>query len=76
LNTDVLFGVLKKVAQRRRDLRLIVTSATMNAEKFSRFFGGVPIFTIPGRTFPVEVKFAKSAVEDYVEGAVKQGTWP
>ena len=44
LNTDVLFGILKKVAQRRRDIKIIITSATMNAEKFSSFFGGAPIF--------------------------------
>eukprot|EP01125_Pyxidicula_operculata_P017655 TRINITY_DN6217_c0_g1_i1.p1 TRINITY_DN6217_c0_g1~~TRINITY_DN6217_c0_g1_i1.p1 ORF type:complete len:1142 (+),score=298.97 TRINITY_DN6217_c0_g1_i1:1069-4494(+) len=72
LNTDVLFGVLKKVVSRRNDLKLIVTSATMNAEKFSNFFGGVPIFRIPGRTFKVEKMFAKSACEDYVDAAVKQ----
>ena len=53
LNTDVLFGILKKVSARRRDLKLIITSATMNSQKFSDFFGGVPIFNIPGRTFPV-----------------------
>lgn len=40
LNTDVLFGVLKKVVARRRDFKLVVTSATLNAEKFSNFFGG------------------------------------
>ncbi|CAI7848018.1 unnamed protein product, partial [Closterium sp. NIES-54] len=39
LNTDVLFGVLKHVAARRRDFKLIVTSATLNSEKFSHFFG-------------------------------------
>ena len=44
LNTDVLFGILKKVAQKRRDIKIIITSATMNAEKFSAFFGGAPIF--------------------------------
>lgn len=60
LNTDVLFGILKKVAQRRRDIRIVITSATMNAEKFSCFFGGVPIYKIPGRTFPVEVRFEKA----------------
>lgn len=53
LNTDVLFGILKKISARRRDLKLIITSATMNASKFADFFGGVPIFNIPGRTFPV-----------------------
>ena len=72
LHTDVLFGILKKVVARRRDFRLIVTSATLNAEKFSNFFGSVPVFNIPGRTFPVETLYAKTPVEDYVEAAVKQ----
>jgi len=72
LHTDVLFGILKKVVARRRDLKLIVTSATLNAEKFSDFFGGVPIFRIPGRTFHVNKYYAKSPPEDYVDAAVKQ----
>ncbi|KAI9351303.1 P-loop containing nucleoside triphosphate hydrolase protein [Obelidium mucronatum] len=72
LNTDVLMGLLKNVIARRRDLKLIVTSATMNAEKFSTFFGNVPTFTIPGRTFPVDVMFSKTPCEDYVDSAVKQ----
>ncbi|KAL7450794.1 hypothetical protein ACHAWC_002655, partial [Mediolabrus comicus] len=72
LNTDVLFGVLRKVAGRRSDLKLIVTSATLSADVFSDFFGGVPIFRIPGRTFPVETYFSKSVQEDYVMAAVKQ----
>ena len=72
LNTDILFGILKKVVARRHDLKLIVTSATMDAGKFSTFFGNVPVFRIPGRTFPVDVVFAKSPCEDYVEAAVKQ----
>ena len=72
VNTDVLFGILKKVVARRRDFKLVVTSATLNAEKFSTFFGSVPIFNIPGRTFPVEVLWSKTPCEDYVDGAVKQ----
>lgn len=40
LSTDVLFGILKKVVAQRRDFKLIVTSATLNADKFSNFFGG------------------------------------
>eukprot|EP00624_Nannochloropsis_granulata_P003795 evm.model.NODE_29163_length_12829_cov_16.997583.1 len=72
LNTDVLFGMLRKVAQRRRDLKLIVTSATLDSKRFSDFFGGVPVFEIPGRTFPVERVYAKTSVEDYVDAAVKQ----
>jgi len=70
LNTDVLFGILKKVTARWRDMRLIVTSATMNAEWFSNFFGGVPIFNIPGRTFPVENFFSKHVMDDYVDACV------
>jgi len=72
LHTDVLFGILKKVVARRRDLKLIVTSATLNADKFSDFFGGVPIFRIPGRTFHVEKYYSKVSCEDYVDAAVKQ----
>jgi len=44
----------------------------MNAEKFSNFFGGAPIFNIPGRTFPVDLRFSKGPAEDYVEAAVKK----
>ncbi|PHH69289.1 hypothetical protein CDD82_7858 [Ophiocordyceps australis] len=72
LNTDILMGLFKKILQRRRDLRLIVTSATMNSKRFSEFFGGAPEVTIPGRTFPVDVMFHQSPVEDYVNQAVFQ----
>ncbi|KAJ5142789.1 uncharacterized protein N7515_001576 [Penicillium bovifimosum] len=72
LNTDVLMGLLKKVLARRRDLKLIVTSATMNSERFSRFYGGAPEFIIPGRTFPVDLHFSRTPCEDYVDSAVKQ----
>ncbi|KAH8915069.1 Pre-mRNA splicing factor [Atractiella rhizophila] len=72
LSTDVLMGLLRKVLSRRRDLKLIVTSATMNAEKFSRFYDDAPCYTIPGRTFPVDILFSKTPCEDYVDSAVKQ----
>jgi len=72
LNTDILMGLFKKILQRRRDLKLIVTSATMNSKRFSDFYGGAPEFTIPGRTFPVDVMFHRSPVEDYVDQAVQQ----
>ncbi|XP_071958748.1 pre-mRNA-splicing factor ATP-dependent RNA helicase PRP16-like isoform X2 [Antedon mediterranea] len=72
LNTDVLFGLLRDVVARRHDLKLIVTSATMDSQKFANFFGNVPVFEIPGRTFPVDVLFSKNVVEDYVDSAVKQ----
>ena len=72
LNTDILLGLFKKVLSRRRDLKLIVTSATMNAKRFSDFFGAAPEFTIPGRTFPVDIQYTRSPCEDYVDSAVRQ----
>ncbi|PHT32555.1 hypothetical protein CQW23_28892 [Capsicum baccatum] len=72
LNTAVLFGILKKVVTRRFDFRLTVTSATLYGQKFSNFFGSVPIFHIPGRPFPVQIVYSKTPCEDYVEAAVKQ----
>lgn len=72
LNADILMGLFKKILQRRRDLKLIITSATLNAKRFSEFYGGAPEFTIPGRTFPVDIMFHRSPVEDYVDQAVQQ----
>ena len=48
IHTDVLFGLLKNLLKIRQDFKLIVTSATLDAEKFSRYFLDCPIFTIPG----------------------------
>jgi pre-mRNA-splicing factor ATP-dependent RNA helicase DHX38/PRP16 len=72
LNTDVLFGVLKNIFKKRSDFRLVITSATMNSNKFSEYFNGAPIYTIPGRTFPVQVFYSKSTITDYVEAAIDQ----
>ncbi|KAJ2881519.1 DEAH-box RNA helicase prp16 [Coemansia aciculifera] len=69
LNTDVLLELLKQIVAIRRDLRIIVTSATMNSQRFADFFGNTPVFTIPGRTFPVEIMFSKSPCEDYASSA-------
>jgi len=68
--TDVLFSLLKKLLQRRKDFRLIVTSATLDADKFSRYFFDCPIFTIPGRTYPVEVFYANEPETDYMDAAL------
>ena len=66
INTDVLFGLIKDSLAQRKDLKLIVTSATLDADKFSQYFLGCPIFKIPGRMFPVEVLFAQEQDEDYL----------
>jgi HrpA-like RNA helicase len=58
------------IIQKRSDLKLIVTSATLDAEKFSEYFLGCPIFTIPGRTYPVEILYTKSPEADYMDAAL------
>lgn len=70
IHTDVLFGLLKELLKKRSDFKLIVTSATLDAEKFSRYFNDCPIFTIPGRTFPVEILYCKEPEPDYMEAAL------
>ena len=70
IHTDVLFGLLKGILRRRKDLKVIVTSATLDAEKFSGYFFGCPIFTIPGRTFPVEIMYTKEPESDYVDASL------
>ena len=71
LATDILFGLMKEVLQQRQDLKLIVMSATLNAEKFQDFFEGAPLLSVPGRLFPVEVFFTQVAEEDYLEATIK-----
>ena len=68
--TDVLFGLLKKTLKRRPDLKVIVTSATLDADKFSEYFNKCPIFTIPGRTYPVEIMYSKEPESDYLDAAL------
>ncbi|POM64955.1 ATP-dependent helicase HrpA, partial [Phytophthora palmivora] len=70
INTDVLFGLLKDLVRKRKDLKIIVTSATLDAEKFSRYFFDCPIFTIPGRTFPVEILYTKEPELDYLDASL------
>ena len=57
LNIDFLLGYLKRLLPSRPDLRVIVSSATIEAERFAAFFGGAPVVQISGRTHPVEVVY-------------------
>jgi pre-mRNA-splicing factor ATP-dependent RNA helicase DHX16 len=70
LHTDILFGLVKDIVRFRNDLRLIISSATLDAEKFSKYFDDAPIFMIPGRMFPVDIYYTKSPEADYVDAAV------
>ena len=57
LNIDFLLGYLKQLAKKRKDLKIIITSATIDTEKFSKHFDGAPIINVEGRSFPVEVEY-------------------
>lgn len=86
LSTDVLLGILKKIRKRRQDLKIIVSSATIQASEFLAFFTGSEdrngssdkslavkgsIVSIKGRMYPVDVLYLEDATEDYVEKAVQ-----
>ena len=62
LNIDFLLGYLKQLLPRRPELKLVVTSATIDAERFSRHFGGAPVIEVSGRLYPVEVRYRSPAV--------------
>src|SRR6266508_2791265 len=57
LNVDFILGYLKRLLPRRPDLKVIVTSATIDPERFSRHFGDAPVIEVSGRTYPVEVRY-------------------
>ena len=77
LATDVLMGLLQEILPRRKsdseygELKLVVMSATLDAEKFQKYFHGAPLLKVPGRTHPVEVFYAAAPMENYVDAAVK-----
>lgn len=64
LNNDFILGYLKQLLPRRRDLKLIITSATIDVERFSKHFNNAPIIEVSGRTYPVEVRYRPIAEED------------
>lgn len=70
LSTDILFGLVKDITRFRPDLKLLISSATLDAEKFSDYFDSAPIFKIPGRRFPVEIHYTKAPEADYLDAAI------
>ncbi|MCX2831980.1 ATP-dependent RNA helicase HrpA [Microbulbifer thermotolerans] len=86
LNIDFLLGYLKTLLPKRPDLKLIITSATIDLEKFSQHFDGAPIIEVSGRTYPVEIRYRPpldsdqdlneqvvAAVEELLEGEKSSG---
>lgn len=63
IDSDFLLIVLKKLLEKRKDLKVILMSATVDAERFSNYLGRAPVLNVPGRTFPVQVKFLEDALE-------------
>ena len=71
LATDILMALLKQITSRRSDLKLIIMSATLDAQKFQRYFYDAPLLAVPGRTFPVEIFYTPEPERDYVEAAIR-----
>ncbi|RMY54140.1 hypothetical protein D0863_13719 [Hortaea werneckii] len=71
LATDILMGLLKEVVLRRPDLKIIIMSATLDAQKFQKYFLNAPLLAVPGRTHPVEIFYTPEPERDYVEAALR-----
>ncbi|KAI0018682.1 helicase associated domain-containing protein [Xylariomycetidae sp. FL0641] len=63
IDSDFLLIVLKKLLEKRKDLKVVLMSATVDAERFSNYLGRAPVLNVPGRTFPVQVKYLEDAIE-------------
>ncbi|BFZ62616.1 DEAH-box ATP-dependent RNA helicase prp43 [Saitoella coloradoensis] len=71
LATDILMGLMKEIAGRRPDLKIIVMSATLDAQKFQGYFNDAPLLAVPGRTHPVEIYYTPEPERDYLEAALR-----
>ena len=70
IQTDIIFGVIKKLIEKREDLRVIISSATLSTLKFKNYFSEAEIIKVPGRRYPVDIYYTKSPEPDYIEAAV------
>lgn len=70
VSTEIVLTLLKDIIKERLDLRIIVASATINAEKFANYFNDAPIFKIPGRRFPVDICYTKHPEANYIQAAI------
>ena len=76
VSTDILMGVLKGLAKKRKDLKIIIMSATLDTVKFQKYFSlrkdiAVPLFNVSGRTHPVEIFYTQEPEPDYMEAAIE-----
>ncbi|KAJ9157164.1 Pre-mRNA-splicing factor ATP-dependent RNA helicase-like protein cdc28 [Coniochaeta hoffmannii] len=70
VSTDILLALIKDLARARPEMKIIISSATMDAQKFSGYFDDAPIFNIPGRKFPVDIYYTPSPEANYLEAAI------
>ncbi|EFY88989.1 hypothetical protein MAC_04920 [Metarhizium acridum CQMa 102] len=70
VHTDILLALVKDLARERKDLKLLISSATMNAEKFANYFDDAPIFNIPGRRYPVDIYYTPAPEANYLAAAI------
>lgn len=70
LHTDILFGLIKDISRFRSDLKILISSATLNATKFAEFFDDAPIFSIPGRMYDVDVHYTAQPEANYLHASI------
>lgn len=70
VSTEIVLSLLKDILLERKDLKLIIASATINASKFSDYFNKAPVFRIPGRRFPVNICYTKNPEANYIQAAI------
>ncbi|KAG6157538.1 hypothetical protein E4U37_007202 [Claviceps purpurea] len=70
VHTDILLALIKDLARDRKDLKLLISSATMNATKFAQYFDDAPIFNIPGRRYPVDIYYTPAPEANYLAAAI------
>jgi pre-mRNA-splicing factor ATP-dependent RNA helicase DHX16 len=70
VHTDILLALVKDLARERPDLKLLISSATMNANKFAEYFDNAPIFNIPGRRYPVDIHYTPQPEANYLAAAI------
>lgn len=71
LATDILMGILKTIISHRPELKLVIMSAILDAEKFQKYFDNAPLMSIPGRTYPVEISFTLEPEHDYYDAPIR-----
>lgn len=70
---DVLLGLMKRLIKlRASNLKVLVTSATLDGEKVSRFFSNCPILNVPGKLFPVEIHHSSERPKSYIDASLKK----